>query len=428
MKKLIALLFILLFYYEHPAEAVAQQDLQKIIDDAAEGAVIQLEAGVYNGDIVINKSISIEGRSGAVIKGTSNKNPTITIEETSDVTLRNVTIDTTGTALVIKQSKHVRLQDLSMWHVQKGIVIQNSNHITVSGNEIGGNDFHYSKKGNGVAVFNSHTINLIDNEIQAVQDGFYIEHVQQILIEGNVVKDSRYGTHLMYSSDGQVRDNLYMRNVTGLMIMMTEEMQLETNRISDQQGFNGTGITLFDAKKILLQENEIIGNRIGLTLQDTAYVSVLKNTFQMNQTALESIKSSSSNSATQNVFVGNLVNARSNASGLQLLSNYYDDYSGIDLNNDGTGDEPYIALQSFGQWMVRKPVYQYFVESPSVVLLNTIDKKTNLSTKDLLIDEKPMTTEKLTKETNINMEFKQLFIGCMLFMGCLVLYRRSVIL
>ena len=62
---------------------------------------------------------------------------------------------------------------------------------------------------------------------------------------------------------------------------------------------------------------------------------------------------------------------------IHLIENYYDDYSGIDLNDDGIGDESYVALQSFGQWMVGKPVYQYYVESPSVVLLNEIDKQTN---------------------------------------------------
>lgn len=426
MKKIVGLLLCIWFYTGNPVSA-AELDLQEQIDEAEEGAVIKLEAGVYKGDLVINKSISIEGQPDTVIKGASDSTPTITIDQAKDVMIRNVTIDTTGTALVVKRSEQVHLQNLSMWHVHKGIVIQNSNHITLSGNEIGGNDSHYAKKGNGVAIYNSHSIELIDNKIRAVQDGFYIEEVQQILIEGNTVEDSRYGTHFMYSSDGTIQDNLYTRNVTGLMIMMADNLHLENNRIYYQEGFNGTGITLFDAQKIILQENEIMGNRIGLTMQNTADIQTSHNLFQMNQTAIESIKSSSSNRATQNIFVGNLVNARSDRSGLTLSSNYYDDYSGIDLNDDGTGDEPYVALQSFGQWMVRKPVYQYFVESPSVVLLNTIDKRANLSTKDLLVDEAPMATAQLSNDMHIHIEFKQLLIGLFLLIGCLVLYRRSVV-
>ncbi|WP_332650247.1 right-handed parallel beta-helix repeat-containing protein [Lysinibacillus sp. 54212] len=427
MKKIIGLLLITLFYCGNDVYA-AKQELQRLIDEAEDGAVIQLEARVYEGDIIINKPITIEGQSDTVIKGKRDSETTVTIEGASDVTIRNVMIDTKGTALVVKQSEQVRLQNLSMWHVQKGIVIQKSKDISVSGSKIGGNDLHYAKKGNGVAVYNSETVGLIDNEIRAVQDGFYIEGVKDITIERNIVKDSRYGTHFMYSSEGSVRDNHYTRNVTGLMIMMTADLQLENNSIFYQEGFNGTGITLFDAHKMVLQHNNIIGNRIGLTLQSTTDIQALNNLFQMNQTAVESIKSSRSNRAMKNIFIGNLVNARSDQSGLMLSNNFYDDYSGIDLNGDGTGEEAYVALQSFGQWMVRKPVYQYFVESPSIVLLNTIDKRANLSTKDILVDDAPLTTSTLTKETSVKIHFKQLLFGLFLLLGCIVLYRRSVVL
>ena len=146
----------------------------------------------------------------------------------------------------------------------------------------------------------------------------------------------------------------------------------------------------------------------------------------MNQTALESIRSDASNTAKQNQFIGNLVNVRSDQEGLTLQHNYYDDYSGIDLDDDGTGDEVYVALQSFGQWMVRKPVYQYFIESPSVVLLNTIDKQTNNTTKELLVDASPQTVVNKVKKISLQLDVPQLVIGIMLLVVCVFIYRRSV--
>ena len=163
-----------------------------------------------------------------------------------------------------------------------------------------------------------------------------------------------------------------------------------------------------------------------MLFRSSADIQLIDNTLHMNQTALESIRSDESNIARQNQFVGNLVNVRSDQQGLTLQQNYYDDYSGIDLDDDGIGDEAYVALQSFGQWMVRKPVYQYFIESPSVVLLNTIDKQTNHTTKELLVDTTPQTV--INKEQNIALQLDvfQLLSGMLLFVSCVFMYRRSV--
>ncbi len=103
--------------------------------------------------------------------------------------------------------------------------------------------------------------------------------------------------------------------------------------------------------------------------------------------------------ATNNQFTGNILTARADRQGFLLTNNYYDDYSGIDLKNDGIGDVPYVAVSSFGQWMVRQPVYQYFVASPSVVLLTSLDQQINKTEKTVLVDVTPkLMTHQITKK------------------------------
>ena len=424
MRKISLWLFVIVFFGMTKGHA-QPLDLQAQIDVAQEGTVIQLEKGVYDGNIVITKPVVLQGVEGTIIKSTADA-PAITIDNTTDVTIRNISIETPGTGMTIRQANDIKLANIQMKNVDAGIKIYNAQHVQGIELTIEGNSQHYAKKGNGIAVYDSESIELLDNDIRSVQDGFYIENVKDITVQGNTVTKSRYGTHFMYSTDGVIRENQYSENVTALMVMMTENIQVEDNTASYQSDFNGTGMTLYDTKAALLQHNQIAGNRVGISIQKSADIQLIDNTLHMNQTALESIRSDESNTARQNQFVGNLVNVRSDQDGLTLQQNYYDDYSGIDLDDDGIGDESYVALQSFGQWMVRKPVYQYFIESPSVVLLNTIDKQTNNTTKELLVDTTPQTA--INKENNIALQLDvlQLLSGMVLLVGCVFMYRRSV--
>ena len=225
------------------AKGNAQQlDLQAQIDAAQEGAVIQLEKGVYEGNIVITKSIVLEGVEGTVLKSDTDE-PTITIDNTSDVAIRNISIETHGTGMTIRKVSDIQLANIHMENVDAGIKIYNAQYVQGSKLTIEGNTQHYSKKGNGIAIYDSKSVELLDNDIRSVQDGFYIENVKDITVQHNTVTKSRYGTHFMYSTDGTIRENTYTENVAALMVMMTENIQVEDNIASYQSDFNGTGIT-----------------------------------------------------------------------------------------------------------------------------------------------------------------------------------------
>lgn len=408
------------------SSAFAEGNLQSMIEQTEEGATLHIPAGTYEGNFIVNKPMTITAEEGVVLTSKNNREPVIVITETNGVSIRDVTIKTTGTAIEVKDSQYVELADLNIRNVDSGIKLYRSHAVEMKNNTIVGNDEHYSKKGNGIAAYNSSHLTIEGNRIQKVQDGAYIESVKHISIEDNTVEHSRYGTHFMYSQHVAALNNTYTKNVTGLMVMMTNDVELLENTITYQDGFNGTGITLYDVQLVNVGENMIAGNRVAITIQKTTGVSVKSNVLQMNQTAIESVRSERSNKVEKNYFVGNLVNVRSDEIGIHLTNNYYDDYSGIDLNDDGIGEESYVAMQSFGQWMVRKPVYQYYVESPSVVLLNEIDKQTNKGYRNLLVDEAPVVQMEDQKEVQFSINLWQFIVGLVLMVGCLTIWRRSV--
>lgn len=404
----------------------AEESLQSMIERTEEGGTLHIPQGTYEGNFVVSKPITITTDEKVVLTSKNNKEPIILVTETKGVSISDVTIKTTGTAIDVKDSVNVKLADINIKGVDSGIKIFRSQQIEIKNNSIVGNDEHYSKKGNGISAYNSRDIRISGNAIESVQDGAYIESVADISIENNKVENSRYGTHFMYSQNAQATNNTYTKNVTGFMVMMTNDVELLNNTITYQDGFNGTGITLYDVQLVNVGNNLIAGNRVAITIQKTTGVSVKSNILQMNQTAIESVKSEQTNLVEKNYFVGNLVNVRSDEIGIHLTNNYYDDYSGIDLNDDGLGEETYVAMQSFGQWMVRKPVYQYYVESPSVVLLNEIDKQTNKGQPTLLVDEEPVVKIDNKQELQISIHYLQLIGGLLVIVGCLIIWRRSV--
>lgn len=398
-------------------------DLQQTIDSAKD--VVIIHEGEYKANITISRPIKIIAEGNVLIKPADPNEPILTIANTEEVSIDGLNLDTSKNAIQIKEAQAVQLTNITIQNVHSGIEIYNSKNIEIKNTSVTGNDKHYGNKGNGISIYNSNDIFVEGNNMNKVQDGVYIENVNAIKVRKNRVENSRYGTHFMYSKNFIVEENVYQKNVTGLMVMMTENGKLIKNEISYQDGFNGTGVTLYDVNGVEISENNVAGNRVAISIQKTSGVHLVSNKFQMNQTAIESIKSDKSNNATKNYFVGNLVNVRSDSVGMTLEKNYYDDYSGIDMDDDGIGDESYVALQSFGQWMVRKPVYQYYVEAPSVVLLNEIDKVTNKSEQQLLVDKIPLTESHKNDVTNISINYWQLTIGLMLLIGCGIVWKRS---
>src|SRR5688500_10023525 len=70
MKKLTLLSFIFsLILLMSPEKKLAAENLQAMIDSLKEGAVLTLEDKTYQGNIVINKRLTIIGSTETIIKG-----------------------------------------------------------------------------------------------------------------------------------------------------------------------------------------------------------------------------------------------------------------------------------------------------------------------------------------------------------------------
>lgn len=416
--------FALLFFLFISQTVYADFDVQHAIDAAKPGEVVHIPAGRYHGNFIVTKPIMLQGEEGTELIAEKNE-PALRIENTANITVENINLSGKNKAIVASNVDGLELHKLQIKDVHSGVHIQRSKNVRIHEVNVTGNVGHYSRKGNGLAVFKSEDIMIEDNTIEQVQDGIYVEDVKRIVVQRNKVTNSRYGTHFMYTSDAEALLNTYHHNVTGLMIMMTTDIHLESNTVENHVDFNGYGMLLYDVQQAKIKHNTIKNNRTGVALQKSSNVQIETNDFQMNQTALEGTKVSDDTKASNNNFTGNILTARSDKQGFKLESNYYDDYSGIDLEDNGLGDVPYVAVSSFGQWMVRQPVYQYFVESPSVILLTSLDQQINKTEKNMLVDHTPRLAAEGTKEKN-KINVVQILLGLSLILSSLWLWKRGI--
>ncbi|WP_232540702.1 right-handed parallel beta-helix repeat-containing protein [Lysinibacillus fusiformis] len=416
--------WFVLFFLWTCQTANAEYDLQFAIDQAKPGEIVHIPAGRYQGNFTVKKSIKLQGEKGVELYS-QNTEPALKIDDTANVSVEDIMISAKNKGIVVNEVENLKLKAIEIKGVQVGIHIQRSKHIQLLENKVVGNQLHYAEKGNGIAVFKSEDIAIEHNAIDLVQDGIYVEEVRHINVRQNEVTNSRYGTHFMYSSDVKVLFNSYLHNVTGLMVMMTTDLEIASNTISNHNDFNSYGLLMYDTQQAKVRKNSIRNNRVGVAMQKCSVIQIQENGFQMNQTALEGTKVDNHSIINDNQFTGNILTARSDQQGLRLVRNFYDDYRGIDVAGDGFGDVPYVAVSSFGQWMVRQPVYQFFVASPSVMILTSLDQQVNKTEQNLLVDNEPMLIRH-TKEKAFSINILQFLIGLVVSMSGFWLWKRGV--
>ncbi len=141
--------------------------LQKTIDNASIGAILKLPAGIFRGNIVINKPITILGQDGTIIQGEEQGN-VITIKS-SDVKLDNLNIIKSGkrldildSAIFVEKSKQIVIQNCTIKDSLFGIFFDNVSNSKILNNKISLNVESIGLRGDGLRLWFSHD-NLIKN-------------------------------------------------------------------------------------------------------------------------------------------------------------------------------------------------------------------------------------------------------------------------
>ncbi|MBE0689833.1 MAG: nitrous oxide reductase family maturation protein NosD, partial [Anaerolineae bacterium] len=371
------------------------------------GDVIEVHGGVYAAPLIIEKSVSLVGVGQPVIDGQGKGS--LVIITAPDSHFEGFIVRNSGTSVnhedtgIVIQAPRVTVENNSIEDVLFGIYFANAGQGTAHHNTVQCKDRELGLRGDGIRVWYSNDVTITGNEVNVCRDTL-IWYAQNITIEDNTFRNSRYGLHFMYSSDAVVENNTFEDNSVGSYLMYSQHLTMTGNRMMRNRGPSGYGIALKDMDYVTLQGNVLVGNRAGLYIDNSPAIYdinnfVTGNFFGYNDIGIAALPSTARNIFQHNTFLENNQQVSVLGRGNLLANtwqqdgtgNYWSDYVGYDGNNDGRGDMPYRAEQLFESLIDNEPVLRLFAFSPASQAIDfAASAFPSLRPDPKVIDEAPM--------------------------------------
>jgi nitrous oxidase accessory protein len=208
-------------------------------------------------------------------------------------------------------------------------------------------------RGDGIRLFDSNLNRLERNRIESPRDGLYFEFAHHNYIADNEISHARIGLHYMYADDNEFEHNLFIDNGVAATPMYAKRIVARHNIFARSLGYGAYGLFLKDAEDVLVEENLVLDNQVGIFMDGSVRGKFVRNVVAANEVGLRILSSSRGNIFTGNAFVDNSDQVSLNP-GTQDnrwdeggTGNYWSDYRGYDLNGDGIGDIPHDATSVF---------------------------------------------------------------------------------
>ncbi len=367
---------------------------------ASDGDTIRIEAGTYREhELLVDRQVTILGIGRPVID-VEHKGEGIRI--TADnvhlegLEIRNVPTSHSRDHAAIRfdRASGGKVIDNILDDTFFGIYLARAHDMVISDNRLRAYHTRESVSANGIHLWNSNRALIVDNEIIGHRDGIYLEYVQESSITGNhVEKNIRYGLHFMFSDDCVYRDNQFENNGAGVAVMYSRRVMMKHNLFVNNWGASSYGLLLKEITDSEIFENEFSGNTIGIRSEGSDRVKKYRNNFHRNGWAIRIMASSMDNLITENNFIDNAFDVSTNSrrhSRNNFEANYWDKYSGYDLNGDGFGDVPHRPVRLFSLIVERNPMALMLLRSIFVQILDLTERVMPTITPETLVDEKPL--------------------------------------
>ena len=298
------------------------------------------------------------------------------------------------------EGEDIQIDDVSIVGATFGILVDKSQRIVISRCELlGRGDTPLGLRGDGVRFWETVDSTLRGNFVRDSRD-LLMRFSQRILIEDNTMTRSRYGMHLMYSSDITMRNNRSLGNVVGTFVMYSHKVSYEHNLVAASGGAAGMGLGVKESGDLTVDNNLFVRNTSSVYL-DTSPIQLgqrnvfTKNTFRLSDTAVIFHSSQRGNGFSGNRFFDNQAQVRveggGDALGTQWDGNEWDDYAGFDFDGDGIGDVPYEVRSLSANLLDRFPVLSLFRGTPALHLTETLSYILPLfAPQAVMVDQKPL--------------------------------------
>jgi nitrous oxidase accessory protein len=366
---------------------------------ASTGDVIIVHEGYYSETgIIINKTIELRGVNTPIIDAQG-------IEQIVTIAANNVTIS----GFLIKNSGNSSLKDMAGIKVENvsnctiknnilefnyfGIYLANASNCSVISNRVSSNAVSETSSGNGIHLWKCDSILIRDNIISGHRDGIYFEFATNCFISGNFsTKNIRYGLHFMFSNNDIYERNTFTDNGAGVAVMYTKYVTMSENKFDDNWGPNSYGLLLKEISHSSIIKNTFSRNTVGIYAEGGSDLIIEKNEFNANGWAAKILGNCYDNKISLNNFTANSFDVVSNSSrSVNIFSNnYWDKYTGYDINKDGMGDVPYRPASLFSIMVEDSPGTILLLRSLIVDVMDMAEKVMPLFIPEALTDNTPL--------------------------------------
>jgi len=265
-----------------------------------------------------------------------NNKPIQYIKDSSNLNINNIDIG----QLILVNCSDISISNMIFNHSFTGLEIASCSNIIF-------NNCLFEENLLGSKIDLSENITATNNNFS---DCLYASQnlLSNIYIENNTIAENEDGVSIHYCT-GHIQSNtIAYNNLTAIILEQSTNTTISLNKIHHN---NQSGILILRSDNNTIQNNSLKNNQRGISLQ----------------------LAGNNNTIYHNNFINNNINAIDYGNniwdnGYPSGGNYWSDYNGTDINEDGIGDAPYILYGGINQ--DNYPLMNPLVSPPSFVWID----------------------------------------------------------
>lgn len=371
------------------------------LQQAQAGDRLEIHAGTYQeGLLLIDKPLELVGIDSPVLDGAGQDQ---ILKITADgVRVQGLSLQHSGQSF-IEDKAAIRVENASGCLIANnriedshfGVYLAGVRSCQVANNTIHGRAERESTSANAIHLWKSADIDIRNNNVSGHRDGIYLEFVGQSRVEDNHSHDNlRYGMHFMFSNGNGYYRNRFESNGAGVAVMYTDRIEMVGNTFVNNWGPSSYGLLLKEIRDSEIRDNHFEHNTIALHLESASRLNISGNTLHANGWAAWLFSSSHNTQFQDNSFSSNTFDIATNGTdasdtGNTFTGNYWDKYSGYDLDRDGVGDVPHHPVSLFSRVVERIPASVTLLRSFLVSALDLAERVSPVLTPKTVVDESP---------------------------------------
>lgn len=371
--------------------------VQEAINSAQAHDTIHILPGLYEEEIIVDKPLTIKGIDHPQLSG-KQEFQVLTINADS-VHVSGLEIIEVPTSYIkdlagirIEKSKDFSITNNILKNTFFGIYVAHCKRGMVAYNTCLGQAVQENSSGNAVHIWYCDSMNVRGNLVDKHRDGIYFEFVKNSIISSNVSTNNlRYGLHFMFSDNDEYYGNQFSNNGAGVAVMFSRHINMCNNEFSMNWGAASYGLLLKEIYDAELRDNVFDNNTKGIHAEGSVRIAFENNEFSNNGWAMHISGSCDQNRIVNNDFISNTFDLAVNSSFSNNVfeHNYWSDYTGYDLDHDGTGDVPYHPVKVFNYIIHRSPEAIVLLRSLFIDFVNFSEKVSPVFIPKNVIDNKP---------------------------------------